>query len=122
MPDDQGWKCDARCIEVERRLIGRRQYRHRRSHDHPPEPCQGRLEAGCCHRRNAAVAGSDHPDGLAPAGYGGVDETLQFRSVDRVQAISITEATRVRRRGVCHHDVKAVAQKYVGGPDQEVAG
>jgi hypothetical protein len=52
----------------------------------------------------------------------GVDEALQFRSVRRAQAGRFIEAARVRRRGIRHHDVKAVTQEKVGGPDQEVAG
>jgi len=88
----------------------------------PLSPRQGRLESGRGHRRDAAVAGADHPDGFAPAVQGGVDEALQFRSVRRAQADSGTEAARVRRRGVRHHDVKAIAQEQVSRPDQEVAG
>src|ERR1043166_7364213 len=76
VPDDQGRNGDALRIEVESRLRANGQVRHRRRQDHAPESSQGRQEAASRHRRDTAVACAHHPDRLAPAVEGRVDEAL----------------------------------------------
>ena len=113
MPYDQRRHRDARCIEVEGRLIGRCEAGDRRGQDHATEARQGRLEAGRRHRRNAAIAGADHPDRGAPAIEGGVDEALQFRGMGRAEAKALADAGGVRGRRIRHHDVEAMTQEEI---------